>query len=235
MDEYDEKIKTNALFGGIEGINEAPEQFPGGANETHAQPDNDSGNSGNDKSHEDELPDEQFPDILSLSFVSRYDGWLKDAFFEKIRTSLRCLLYALVMMILAIYLITFTESLLLSYVLYFAAIFMVLAAFVIPFIDRKNCGLIGEIELDIFPDSLEYEVRGRQKHQFLRENAKLAYIKIEKRAILFGKKSYRCYRIPKFCLTQEQIDLFTRLRAKLYAPKKSQPPAPPTTDDGNNP
>lgn len=171
----------------------------------------------------DEATGEGTKEVVSISFDCQYKGHIKDSLREKSMKFLSTFFLGLVLLAVAVYMTaSITGNMLFGYIFYFVSVGVLVSAFIAPFFDRKNFGLKGTVEMDFYPESLEYEVRGRQRHAVYCERSKILYMAETKRTFLFGKGSSKCYRVPKACITREQSEALTLLKDKLNEIKKAE-------------
>lgn len=161
---------------------------------------------------------------ISVVFDSRYKGHIRDAVLEKIRTMLSMIFFAIVLLLIAVYAsASLGGSVLLGIILYFVSVVILVSAFFVPLLRKRNYGMIGQIEFTFYPDSKEYEASGRRKHQLYHERSKLVCLHINKRTVRFGKDPTRCYSVPKSFFTCEQIEALTALREKIIKSTEAKP------------
>lgn len=175
---------------------------------------------------EEETQKEREP-MISIVFDSRYKGHVKDMILEKLRMFFSMIFLAILMLLIALYAAySLGGNVPLGIILYFGSGIVLVSAFIIPLFRRRNSGMTGQIEIDFYPESLEYEVRGTRKKKPFQERAKLVQIKIRKKTVLIVNTKAG-YLIPMSAITREQLEALRGLKSKLNKPKPEQKPSEP--------
>ena len=149
--------------------------------------------------------------MIKLEFNNNYKGKYKDILSEKFNTFLTCMLFAGILLFIAIYLCFLPFSriktpimLYSGFACYLLSFVVLIISFIIPIFTNKNKSFKGIVSFLIDTDNFTYTINAIKNKFPFSEKGKINYFENKKRAYYIGLNSIDCYRIPKKFVSKEQ-------------------------------
>ena len=161
-------------------------------------------------------------EAIYVSFDSHYKGRYLDSLSERINAFFISIVASFILFFISADMISNGFNFVLAIIFLIISLFGIVSSFFVPFFAGKNRGFSGEVDVALFLKDARYRLQTIKKGKPFYDEGRLLYVEIKKRTILFGKDSEHCFRLPKFCLKEEELDsikkyIFALARAKQEA------------------
>lgn len=158
------------------------------------------------------------PVKMNVSFESHYKGIVRDTIREKLRGLLTSLAACFILLVLAIYLAFGSSNSgdsLWGYLLWFVFLIGIVCSVFSIFFTGKNKGFSGQVMIQIDGAEKTYKIDTFKRGKPFSEKEKLNYLQFRKHTVIFGRDCGHSYRIPKYCLTQENLSFLRDLNQEI--------------------
>lgn len=145
-------------------------------------------------------------DTIYVSFDSHYKGRHLDSFGERVNAFFISIVASFILLFISADIISEGFDIVLGIILCLISLFGIVSSFFVPFFSGNNRKFSGEVNISLFLSEGRYRLQTTKKGKPFYAEGRLLYVEVKKRTILFGKDFQHCFRLPKFCLKEEELD-----------------------------